>query len=767
MKQSPSKVNPSAKEAKEEIEIDLRKSLSILSRYWIPATLTFAIVTTPAVLFVLLRKPSYNAVGAVLVKKQVPTTSILGLRVDVGEIESLDKTGPLTTQAEIIKSLPMVQRTIDELNLRDDDGAPLKTEDFAKRLKVGPISKADILRVEYKSDNPVEAAEVANHLMKLYIDDNLEANRAEAKSAREFIQEQLPKVEQNVRQAENDIRLFKENNQIVSLGQEERNSVEVSADFNKRIEDLKAKFQGVNTRTEALQRQIGDDPQQGTALVALSQSTGVQETLKRYQALQNDLATTLGRYRADHPKVAELKRQVAEIEELLQTRVAGVIGQSVGSNVSEADIQIGAFRQQLITDLVMSELERVSLANQISSLNTAYQAHQQRASVLPRLSTTQADLERRLKAAQSTYESLLSKLQEIRVAEQQQLGNARVMSKALVPEKPSLLTSTLGRLLLAGGAGVAGFLLAFVAALVSYILDRRIRTVQDLKDLFDYPLLGIIPSFNDPGLSQVMESLTKGLQGLSNLKVVDSELLVRDAPRSAPAAAYQMLQSNLKYISSDGEARAIVVSSCVPSEGKSTVSANLAIAFSQLGKSVLLIDADMRRPRQHQVWGIDGRGEGFSDLLVGMTQLDRALHPVMENLTLLPAGKIPPNPIALLDSERMARLAEQFTERFDYVIYDTPPLSGIADATVLGRFTDGLVLVSRLGVVNFDSAKNAKDYLQQSGQKVLGLVINDVNPKDEPDSYFYGSYYYYGYGSQSDAGSRNGAAPVSSNNRRS
>ncbi|BAU10244.1 putative exopolysaccharide biosynthesis protein [Leptolyngbya sp. NIES-3755] len=756
--------NPSQTPASDAIELDLRKTFMMLTRYWLPATLAFSLVTVPAAVFLMTRKSSYQATGAVLVKKQASTTSVLGLQVDVGEIESLDKSGPLTTQAELIKSLPIVQRTIEDLNLQDDDNAPLKVEDFLKRLKVTPVNRSDILRVEYRSNDPMEAAEVVNHLMQLYVQDNLTANRAEAKSAREFIQSQLPEVERNVRQVEGEIRAFKENNQIVALDQEQRNSVEITSDFNKRIEDTRAKLVGAIQKVNALKNQVGTSNEIGVAQVALSQSTGVQETLKRSQELQNQLAVTLGRYRAGHPKVTELQRQVSELQELLQQRVATVVGQTTAPRATEDDLQMGQFRQQLVTELVMAEIEQMSLEGQVESLSGALSAQQQRASTLPRLSTRQAELERRLRASQSTYESLLSKLQEIQVAEQQQLGNARITSKALIPEKPTLLTSALGRSLLLAGSGGAGLLLAFAATVLAYLLDRRIRTVQDLKDVFDYPVLGMIPSFTDSGLSQVMESLTKNLQKLGNLNVVDTELVVRDAPRSAPAAAYQMLQSNLKYVSSDREARAIVVSSCIPSEGKSTVSANLASAFAQIGKRVLLIDADLRRPRQHHVWSLGTNDVGFSDVLVGVSTLEDALCPVMENLWLLPAGKIPPNPIALLDSERMSFLMQVFLERYDYVIFDTPPLSGIADATILGKRADGLVLVSRLGVINFDTAKNAKEYIRQAEQKVLGIVVNDVNPKDEPDSYFYGSYYYYG--SENSGAIQNGRTPVGSNRQR-
>jgi capsular exopolysaccharide synthesis family protein len=751
------KTKPSA-EVQEQVEIDLRKFLLIITRYWLPALIGFSLIAMPVTLFAWLRRPSYRATGSVLVKRQMPANSVLGLQVDVGEIEALDKTGPITTQAEIVKSVPIMQRTIKDLNLVADDGTPLATTAFSKKLKVSPIPRSDLLKIEYSSDDPLKAAEVVNHVIHLYVDDNLTANRAEAKAAREFIQNQLPQVEKNVRQAEQDIRRFKENNQIVALNEEQNTSVEVTADSNKRISETRSRLAGITSRTRALRQKVGEDSQLASIHLALSQSRGIQETLKQAQNLQDQQAVALGRYRPDHPKVQELQRQINETKLLLRSRTSDIAGKVIRSDTDIENLQLGAFREQLITELAMSELEQSNLEQQVQSLNASQTSHQGRANNLPRLATIDADLGRRLKAAQATYEMLLSKLQEIQVAEKQQLGNARTVSSAIIPEKSSLLTSPVGRVLISIAGIITGLLVASGTSLVAYLLDQRIRSVQDLKDIFKYPVLGIIPSFTDTGVSQMMELLTKTFQkSLVRINGIESELVVRDVPRSAAATAYRMLHTNLKFISSDRRAKAIVITSCVQREGKSIVSANLATVLAQLGQRVLLVDADLRHSRQHHIWNLENSHIGFSNILIGVASLEQALCPVMENLSVIPAGTLPPNPVPLLDSEQMANLVQEFSRQFDYVIFDTPPLSGISDALILGKLTDGIVLVSRMGAVNFSSAQNAKEYLGQAEQKVLGLVINDVNPKDEPDSYFYGAY-PYGYDMESNNGSSNGSS---------
>jgi polysaccharide biosynthesis transport protein len=213
-------------------------------------------------------------------------------------------------------------------------------------------------------------------------------------------------------------------------------------------------------------------------------------------------------------------------------------------------------------------------------------------------------------------------------------------------------------------------------------------------------------------------------------------VITRDLPRSPISEAYRMLQANLKFLSSDKPLKTIVVTSSIPREGKSEVAANLATAIAQVGRRVLLVDADMRRPVQHHVWNLTN-SVGLSNVIVDQVDIREAVQEVMPNLDILSAGVMPPNPVALLDSRRMAVLVADFAEQYDFVIFDTPPLSGTADSAVLGKMADGVLLVVRPGVIDSTNAESAKEFLMQSGQRILGMVINGVDTKNEPDNYFY------------------------------
>ena len=382
---------------------------------------------------------------------------------------------------------------------------------------------------------------------------------------------------------------------------------------------------------------------------------------------------------------------------------------------------MGPVKQQVIENFAASQVKRLGLASQLASLSNTLVAYQRRVNLLPKLEQDQRELQRQVEAAQSTYEILLKKLQEVRVAENQNVGNARIIEAASVPEKPS---NGKKKIILALG-GVLGILLSTATVVILEIIDTSIKTLKEAKEAFGYTLLGAIPALRKKAPPRQRDA-----------EWSVPELPVRETPRSAIAQMYRMLQANLKFLSSDKPLQVIVVTSSVPKEGKSTVSANLAAAMAQLGRRVLLVDADMHHPIQHHIWGLTNAA-GLSDVIVGQAEFKAVVNQAMDNLDVLTCGVVPPNPLALLDSKRMASLIEDFSAIYDFVIIDAPPLILAADALTLGQMTDGVLLVARPGVVNSTSAAGAKELLERSSQKVLGFVINGVIVENEPDSYFY------------------------------
>ncbi len=718
-------------ESREALDIDLQKLWLALRRRWLPGVAVFAVVVGLTVPLALSQKQKtdYQAKGKLMFKvNRTPSLTGVGrvegggqnVGQEVGGLAALTETGnPVSTQIEIINSIPLAQKTISALNLKNKKGVALTAEDFQKKLKVKIAGGTDVVELSYKGADPRETATVVNKLMTLYIDENLRNNRAELVAAQEFIAKQLPKAEVNVQQAEAAMKRFKEENRVIALDEEARSAVEVIAHLDEQISQVQAELQQANTRSIELQNKVGMNSQAAIATTSVNQSAGVQEALKEYQDIEAKLRLERTRFLDNHPQIVSLKEKQAALKSLLQERVTQTVGTQ--QQVPTGNLQAGAFKEQLTSDFVKSEVERSSLVSRLAQLTNTRTTYKQRLTVLPRLEKEQREIQRKLEAAQSNYQALLKKLEELRLAENQSIGNAKIIEPALVPQKRSPLNAIITLLF---GASV-GTMLAIGTIILLEVRDISLKTLKEVRDLFGYTLLVIIPSFGKK----------TRLRGREQERTIPA-LPVRDTPRSPISEAYRMLQANLKFLSSDKAPKVIVVTSSVPKEGKSTVSANLAAAMAQLGRKVLLVDADLRHPSQHHIWELTNAG-GLSDVLVGQAEFKTAVTEVMDNLEVLSCGVIPPNPLALLDSKRMASLIEDFSHLYDFVIIDAPPLVLAADALTLGKMTDGVLLVARPGVVNSSSATAAKESLVRSGQNVLGLVVNGVIVENESDSYFY------------------------------
>lgn len=706
-------------ESKDYPDLNFHKLWLALKRRWFPGTAIFVTVVGLAIPKAFLLKPSYEAKGKLMLKLN-HTPSLTGVGQGIGELAPLTQTGnPVSTEIEIIHSIPLVQKTITVLNLRDDNGNPVKPDKLQKKIKVKIVGATDVVEISYTNNEPQKAADVVNTLMNLYGENNINTNRSKVVTAEKFIREQLPQAEANVNQAEVDLRNFKENNQVIALEEETRSAVDVIASLDKQITQVQAELQETNTRSLALQKKVGMNSQEAISRNSLSQSDEINEVIKEVQKVQTQLAIQQTRFSDTNPIIVNLKEKEAALNSLIEKRIKQTIGHP--RSVSNEQLQMGEFKENLTSDLVKSEIERIAIASRLNLLNNAKSVYKKRLSVLPKLEKEQRELQRRLEAAQSTYETLLKKLQELRIAENQDIGNSRIIEPALVPDKGSRKAALIIVLL----GGVAATLLSLVTIIILEVRDISIKTLADVRELFGYTLLGTIPAFEKKALPRTKEQ-----------ERTIPELPVRDMPSAPISEAYRMLHANLKFLSSDRPPKVIVITSCVPQEGKSTVSANLAVAIAQLGRRVLLVDADMRHPLQHHIWKLTNAA-GLSDVLVNQAEFEAVVCDVMDNLDVLPSGIIPPNPLALLDSKRMASLIESFSQNYDFVIIDAPPLIVAADALTLGKMTDGVLLVARPGLIDSTRAVAAKELLERSSQNVLGLVVNGIIVENESDSYFY------------------------------
>ena len=705
----------------QESNLSLDKYWQVLKRRCVPGLAAFFPVFLLSLLSTSLKKPIYIAEGKLQFQRTNATSSLTEFGTSIGKLESVTEntSNPLQTEAEIIRSVPVVQKTIRVLNLRDEDGKLIEYKDFLDKLTVNDIEKTDVLTVSYKDSQPQKAAKVVNALMAAYLEHNVSSRRKAAASARKFIEEQLPKAEAIVSKAEADLANYREKNKVYALQEEANQSIEVLGNLQNQVGEIKTRLADISARSQQINSQLGVNSQQALNMNSLNQAAGVQDVLKEVQQLESQLASRRTVLKNTHPEIIALESKYNALRRLLQDRIR----QTVGSNGQLDDrLQEGELKQQLAAELVNLESTSLGLTNQLAVLSELQTSYKERLKNLPKLEQQQRELERKVEAAQSTYSLLLKKLQETRIAENQNVGNASEVSQALVPQEP--VSSPLINYL---SASLLGMLVSFATMYLLESQDKSIKTIEEAKELTELTLLGVIPDFSKP---------KKSILGRQESEAAYPSLMVRDAPRSPISEAFRMLRANLKFMSADKELKVIVVTSSVPQEGKSTVAANLATSMAQMERRVLLIDGDLHRPSQHHIWELPN-AEGLSNVIVGQVEVMAAIKKGMDNLDVLTCGAVPPSPASLLDSKRMASLIESFRSYYDYVIIDAPSLNLAADAATLGQMADGVLLVVRPGVVDSVNAAFACEMLEKSGQNVLGQVVNGVVPKNERHINYY------------------------------
>lgn len=218
-------------------------------------------------------------------------------------------------------------------------------------------------------------------------------------------------------------------------------------------------------------------------------------------------------------------------------------------------------------------------------------------------------------------------------------------------------------------------------------------------------------------------------------------LVTQNDPKNPGAEAYRVIRTGIQFAQAGKELQTIALTSCTPNEGKSTTIANLAVVLTQAGKSVLLIDCDMRNPTVHKNFNLSNKVGLSSCISMGTALSDAVQKTSIEGLYALTGGVIPPNPSELLGSEQMKNVLQRAKEQYDYVLIDTPPVMPVTDALIVGRFVDGMILVIASAEVKVEMARDVKNQLVNAGANILGVVLNKV--RSEHHGYGYGYYYYY------------------------
>ena len=725
------KENSSYSNSRGELDFNMGEYLLKLKRRWIPALAVFVFtVGTTAFLSSFLEK-TYTSEGKILFKKN--PTLIKGIGTEVKELESiLANQTPLSTEKVRITSEPVIQQTIDQLKLENAEGGPLKPKDFAKRLTVEIVGGTDVISLSYKDADSVTASKVVNTLMDIYIEEQVSSSKSTTANAGAFIDQTLPKIESKLQSLESSLQNFYEKNQIVDLQEEKKILVGELGNLNRQVSSVGAELRGKQAQTANIQSQLGLDLKQAVRADQLANTPQVQSIIEQLGVTETQLSQERQRFNDNHPAVASLN----EKKQALNNQLQDLIRQYVGAQVSTGLLQSGNnLKDNQLERFINLKIEELSLQTEVSALDQYRQVYLKRSSQIPRLEKQEQTLLREVKTARDSYGTLLTSRESLKIQETGKTANAEVIELGQVSEEGST-----GRVALMALGFLMGLFLSNLTAILLEMQDRTIKTIPEIKQKFSYQVLGIVP--------------------LDNLQEAQGGIVVQREPDSFASEVYRMIQTNLKFLAVKRQPKVILMTSSVPGEGKSTVAANLAAAMAQLGRNVLLIDGDLRKASQHELWQVSNKA-GVKDVIAHKTPLAKVVTQPMKQLDLLTAGIIAPNPLALLDSTEMSELVATARKEYELIIIDAPPLAVTADVLTLSKLVDGIVFVSRPGVVENESAELAQETIANANlsQKVLGMVINGVKP-NEFDRYSYHAKYSKNYFSNPGESNPSKTAPA-------
>ena len=751
--------------ARQEDGIDLREILDILIRgKWIVLACALG-VALPVALWTLPQPALYASYTLMLVEKKnssltdvLPSSAGAAFFGDERNLENeilvLRQSMPLAmAAAEQIVQLRRAPGSDAPLSILEpvetDEGEREPTaQDVAFRLQSQYVSAvqegkdADALRVSVVSEDPAEAALIANIYTEAFVGLSQASSRASMSASRSFLEDQVASRGAALTSLDGQVRQFMLQEGAVALDQETSQIIDQLASLESQRDAAVVEAQMKAAAVTALQTELARVEPRLSDRVASGADGQIAAAQARIVEIQAELEPYYRRnpeFRdgTDVPEVVRQKR--AEIERL-QDRIRTLSRQLTDESIAAGgggpgDTQTGfrrvvELRRQLTDERIALDglrAQQQTLERQIATLEGNLRA-------IPGQSIELAQLQRQRLGAERLYNALDEKLQEARVAEQSQLGYASVIRPAFespTPFAPARLRNVLLGLLLGLSLGVA-------AAIGKVRLDHRIHRPDDLK-AYDIPLLGTIPDMSDL-LRKEFGREERIAVGERSFNV---HLLTLLNPMATVSETYRALRTSVQFSRPDAAIETILVTSSNPGEGKSVTSANLAVVMAQAGRRVLLIDADLRRPTVHKTFGIP-REPGLVQTLFADGAYDPAAAvEVADSLWVLPAGMLAPNPSELLGSKRMRELLTELHDHYDVVILDAPPVLAATDAVLLSTQADATLLITRAGVTRDYDLQSSQSALAAVGAHLIGTVLNGF---DVSKAYGYRYKYAYRYG---------------------
>lgn len=598
------------------------------------------------------------------------------------------------------------------------------------KLTVETMAETNILEVSFEHTDPALAAAVVNTAAKNFIDRTFERRTSNFSSTSDWLDRSTRELRAKVQQAEQAVADYTKRNGIFSTDGKGNLTTD--------------KLSGLHS--EALKAEMDR---------MLKQSL--------YEEVKNGRAAQLPEAFSD-ARTGTLKQKLGELE-LEQSQLSVKYGPE-NPQVAVVEQKIKVLKDQLkdnqrtLEDKLKADYDR-SVRDERefkTALDAAKGEAVQQNQAAIQFSTLQAELD----TAKALYADFLNKTKQADLQLAEQHNNLKIVETAETPKSPigpqRFRTILIGLLVsLIAGMGLAFFL---------EYLDNTVKSVEDVERVAALPTLAVIPAISTISPRALAEKKKNKAEVSPSTEISPNfasagsgehgklTKLVTLDQLSSVVEAYRMLRTSVLLSAAGNPPKVILFTSGQPGEGKTTTAINTAISLSQLGSSVLLIDADLRRPTVHRVFKM-GQSQGLSTFLSRQVEIDPLIHKLwVPNLSVLPCGPIPPNPAELISSERMKSLLKVLSEKYDHILIDSPPLINVTDPVILSTMVDGTILVVQAGRSTRDIVRRARQELASVGAKIFGVVLNNLDIKREGYDSYLSTYGNYGYAERREASRR-------------
>lgn len=726
---------------KTQDELNLRQLLTITRRRaWV--IVGVAIATTSAIAFwTLSQTPKYEGKFQLLVEPVTEEGNLNKLTQARGITSEPVPTSGLDydTQIQVLRSANLMNPIVEEIHKLNNRYQDVNYDSLINngQLKINRLEQTKILEVRYRDTDPDKVKFVLHQVARGYLRYSLQARQTNLRQGIQFVDGQLPQLRARVDKLQGQLQAFRQKNNLLDPeSQGQQLSTRVSTIDQQQL-DTQVKLREARSLYANLSSQLGSSPNEAIATATLSEAPRYQQLLNQLQEVEAKIAKESARFTEDSPTIQALREQQRNLVPILQQESQKVLGKNLETTDISKDSP-SEIRLELTKQLVEATNQIQVLQVRQNAIAQAERSLNQQVKQLPVIARNYTDYQRELNVATESLNRFLAVRENLEIEAAQKALPWQIILKPQKPEIP--VSPNTPRNILLGA--IAGLLLGVATAFLIERLDNVFHSPDELRDQSKLPLLGVVPYHRQ--LKQMTPAAN--LAEILPSQETKFERKNRRQPQWYKASpfleSFRSLHTNIRFLGSDTPIHSIVISSCSPGEGKSTVAVHLAQAAAAMGQRVLLVDADLRRPQVHSILGLSNQ-QGLSNVIATGLTAKQAIQrlPMWDHLYVLTAGQLPPDPTRLLSSKKMHYLMEQFHAVFDLVIYDTPPVLGLADGRLLAPRTDGVVMVVGLGKTDRSILMQALENLKVSNTAVLGVVANGV--KGHTTSTYYNYQHYY------------------------